>query len=88
MSEFLSLKWGGVKGWEGLTDQSVAILNRYYADGMPFSAMADKPDDARKAILCELIDQIDGEIYLDWENKTVSKNEAKSYVMEYGKPRP
>lgn len=61
-------------------------MARFFADGMCWSAAADKPDDARKAILCELIDQLDCEtVHLDWDGKDVSKAEAKDYVMNYGK---
>lgn len=84
MAESLTLKWGTVKGWDDLSEKSVEILKRFFADGVPMSAMADRPDDARKAILCDLIDQIDGEIWNDWEGKQVSKDEAKAYVTQYG----
>lgn len=84
MTEDLTLKWGTVKGWNGLSEKSVAILRRYFSDGLPLSVMADKPSPERKAILCELIDQLDGEIINDWEGTTMSKEQAKKYVMEYG----
>lgn len=86
MSEGLTLKWGTVTGWSGLTESSVELLKRYFPDGVPMSSMADRPDDGRKNILCELIDQLDGEIYLDWDGKYVTKDEAKEYVTEYGEP--
>lgn len=85
MAEELTLKWGTVKGWDDLSEKSQEIMQRYFADGVPWSCATDKPDDARKAILCELIDQLDGKIYLDWDGKYVSKDEAKSYVVDYGK---
>ncbi len=84
MAETLLLKWGTVKGWDGLTDKSVAIMKRFFADGVGMSAMADHPDDQRKTILCELIDQLDGEIQNDWSGEKMNKDEAKKYVMEYG----
>ena len=84
MAESLTLKWGTVKGWNDLSDKSQEIMRRYFADGVPFSAMADHPGADRKSILCELIGQLDGEIYLDWDGKYVSKDEAKKYIMEYG----
>lgn len=87
MAENLLLKWGTIKGWDDLTDKSVEILKRFFADGMCMSAMMDKPDDARKEILCELIDQLDGTIWNDWDNKQMTKDEAKKYVMEYGRAR-
>lgn len=83
--EYLLLKWGVIKGWEDLTERSVAILERYYKDGRPMSCMADRPDDERKQILCELIDQLDGSIWSDWDGIELSKEEAKKYVLEYGK---
>lgn len=83
MPENLLLKWGSVKGWDDLSEKSQAILERYYADGVPMSAAMDKPDDERRAILCELIDQLDGEIHNDWTGKRMTKDEAKKYVLEY-----
>lgn len=85
MAESLLLKWGTIKGWENFSEKSQAIAERYFADGMPMSCATDHPDDARKAILCELIDQLDGEIQNDWTGKMMSKDEAKAYVMDYGK---
>ena len=83
MSESLLLKWGTVKGWNSLTEKSQEILRRFFADGMSMSAMADRPDEKRRAILCELIDQLDGEIQNDWSGEMMSKDEAKKYVKEY-----
>lgn len=63
MTEKLSLKWGGVKGWNNLTDKSVEIIKRYFADGISMSCALDKPTEDRKRILIELIDQLDGTIH-------------------------
>ena len=87
MAEELTLKWGTVKGWDCLSEKSQEILKRFFADGVPMSAMVDRPGEDRRAILCELIDQIDGEIWNDWDGVVMSKDEAKKYVMEYGAPR-
>lgn len=81
--EKLYLKWGTVKGWEKLTEQSVEILQRYFKEGVPFSAMADHPDEDRKQILCELINQFTGEIWNDWSGEKMTKDEAKQYVVTY-----
>lgn len=83
MTESLLLKFGTIKGWDGLTDKSVEIMKRFFADGMSASCALDKPDDPRKAVLCELIDQLDGEIQHDWTGEKMSKDEAKQYVMGY-----
>lgn len=80
---YLLLKWGTVKGW-CLDGECFDLLKKYFGDGQPMSAMTDRPDADRKAILCELIDKLDGPITNDWTGKDMSKEEAKKYVMEYG----
>ncbi len=87
MSERLTLKWGTVKGWDNLSERSQEIIRRYFQDGIPMSAMADRPDEERRRILCELIDQLDGEIWNDWNDCVMTKDEAKRYVSEYGSGR-
>jgi hypothetical protein len=84
MTERLTLKWGTVKGWSSLSEKSVELMKRYFADGVSMSAMADHPNADRRAILCELIDQLDGEVWSDWTGEKMTKEEAKKYVMEYG----
>jgi hypothetical protein len=84
MTESLLLKWGTVKGWDDLSEKSQEIMQRYFADGIPWSCATDKPDDARKAILCELIDQFEGKIQSDWSGEIMTKEEAKQYVKTYG----
>lgn len=83
MAEELLLKWGTIKGWDNFSEKSQEIVTRYFADGMSMSAMTDHPDAARKVVLCELIDQLDGEIHNDWTGEIMSKEAAKKYVMEY-----
>jgi hypothetical protein len=85
MAEHLLLKWGTVKGWDDMSEKSQEILQRYFADGVSMSCAMDKPDDARKTILCELIDQLDGEIKNDWSGEVMTKDDAKKYVLEYGR---
>lgn len=83
MSEhYLLLKWGTLKGWN-IPDDLIPILERYFDDGVPMSRMADRPDDSRKKILCELIDAFEGPIGNDWNGESYTKDEAKKYVMEY-----
>lgn len=84
MAESLLLKWGTIKGWEGLTEKSQAIVGRFFADGVSMSCAMDHPDEGRKAILVELIDQLDGDIQNDWTGKMMTKDEAKQYVLKYG----
>ena len=86
----LTLKWGTLKGWNfsGLPEaqaQAQALLKRYNELGSSMSAMMQHDTPEQKEIVCELIDLMPGEIYLDWDAKYVSKDEAKKYVLEYGK---
>lgn len=83
MAEHLLLKWGTLKGWDLKTDKSREAAQKYAAFGMSMSAMAQHDTDEQKKALCELIDAIDGEIENDWTGETMSKEEAKKYVMEY-----
>lgn len=83
MTESLLLKWGTVKSWHDLTERSKEIMTRYFEEGIPTSCMADHPDNNRKQIICELIDQFSGEIHNDWSGEQMSKDEAKKYIMEY-----
>lgn len=85
MAESLTLKWGSVKGWDDLSEKSQEILARYFADGVPLSAIADKPTEERREVLCELIDQFTGEIWNDWDGVVMNKDDAKKYVREYGR---
>lgn len=85
MSERLLLKWGTIKGWDNLSERSQEITKRFFADGASMSAMADHPDEARRLILCELIDQLDGEVWDDWNGCVMTKDAAKRYVSEYGR---
>lgn len=84
--EFLLLKWGTVKGWDHLSEKSQGIMRRYFADGISMSCVTDKPNEKRKDILCELIDQLNGAIWNDWSGKKMTPDEAKAYVREYGQP--
>ena len=45
--------------------------------------MMQHDTEEQKTILCELIDIVPGDIYLDWDGVYVSKEAAKKYVMEY-----
>lgn len=85
-SDYLALKWGTLKEWHFHSDKARELLRRYYEIGASFSAMAQQDTPEQKQIICGLIDECNApEIYLDWDGKYVSKDEAKKYVLEYGK---
>lgn len=84
----LWLKWGTLKGWEGLEEDSPSLpptLRFFELTSESISVMTDRHDDESRAALCALIDCWEGEIG-DWTGETLTKDQAKKYVMEYGKP--
>lgn len=81
----LLLKWGTVKGWRDFKDGECKDLLKKYMEDAPFSCMMDRPEEARKHILCELINKFDGTIWNDWNDEEMTKEQAIKYVMEYGK---
>lgn len=86
-AEELTLKWGTLKGWKLNKDgPAMAALQRYLDAGKVVYGTAQQRDnDAQKQCICDLIDALNADqIYLDWDGKYVSKDEAKKYVREYG----
>ena len=80
----LTLKWGTVKGWELQSDEAIAALKKWADFGVSMSAMTQHDTPEQKEALLAAIDHMD-EIWLDWEGKQVSRDEAKEYVRNYGK---
>ena len=58
---------------------------RWFNGGVSESAIAQHDTAEQKQALCNLIDAIDGNIQNDWSGELLTKDEAKKYVMEYGK---
>ena len=87
ITNYLTLKWGTLKRWNFTNSEKGEKLLREYCEiGSLCSAMLQHDTLRQKEIICELIDLCDGDtIYLDWDGKDVSKQEAKDYVMNYGK---
>lgn len=85
MTASLTLKWGNVKGWDGMDEghPARAALDKWLDSRQGISAMQRQTPDQRE-LICAIIDAVDGEIFNDWEGGTMSKNDAKSYVREYG----
>lgn len=84
---YLTLKWGTLKSWKfSGNEAAIALYKEYCAIGSSVSAMTQHDTPRQKEILCELIDLCDGDtIYLEWDGKDVPKQEAKEYVLNYGK---
>jgi len=80
----LTLKWGTLKSWNFDSEKGKALLKEYREIGSSISVMHQNDTPRQKEIICELIDECDEDvIYLDWDGKYVSKQEAKEYVMNY-----
>lgn len=84
-TEQLQLKWGTLKGWKlNNGGPAFAKLQEFsrLSDGR--GAMMEDMTDAKRELLCEIIDALDAEtVYLEWDGRDVTKDEAKSYVMDY-----
>lgn len=88
MSEYLTLKWGSLKSWSFESERAKDLLQKWAAFGHSESAVLHHDTSEQKKILCELIDAGDFEtVFLDWDGREVSKDEAKEYVMNYGVPK-
>lgn len=85
MSEHLLLKWGALKGWRVESPEAYAALNDYADFGMSHSVAMQRPEQEQREALCKLIDVIDGPIINDWTDEDMTKDQAKSYVLDYGK---
>lgn len=84
MPNSLTLKWGTVKGWDLETEEAVAALQKWADHGRTLSAAMHRDTPEQQQDLLAAIDLMD-EIWLDWEGKQVTKEEAKEYVLNYRK---
>jgi hypothetical protein len=84
-SDYITLKWGVLKRWNITNKKGEELLKKYFEHGVNRSAMLQNTTHEQKKIICEIIDVIPGDIYLEWDDKYVSKEDAKKYVMEYRK---
>ena len=80
----LTLKWGTLKRWDFHSKKAIKLLKEYSGIGSSISAICQHDTPRQKEILCELIDEGNFKtVYLDWNDKDVSKEEAKKYVINY-----
>lgn len=87
--DHLSLKWGTLKSWCLTSAKGQELLQRYFALGTSLSGMRQHDTPEQKELVCQMIDECNAPtIYLAWDGKDVSKEEAKKYVMEYGNKTP
>lgn len=83
---YLTLKWGTIKAcnFEGIKE-ATKLLRRYFRLNHSFSAAMQDDTPEQKEIICQLIDLTPGRIFLEWTGKSVSHEQAKRYVRNYGK---
>lgn len=86
MSEdHITLKWGTLKSWKVSSPAAKAAAQKYCELGHSLSAILQNDTLEQKELICTMINESDIEsVYLDWDGREVSKEEAKRYVMEYG----
>ena len=83
--DHITLKWGTLKAWHLHSEEGQELLRRYMEIGSSFSAMCQRDTPEQKQLILQMIDECNAPtIYLDWDGKDVSKDEAKRYVLEYG----
>jgi hypothetical protein len=77
MAASIDLKWGSIKGWDGMEEGHPAriALEKWMDSGQGMSAMQRQTEEQRK-LICDVIDAVNG--------GTMTKEAAKKYVMEYG----
>ena len=81
----ITLKWGTLKGWDVAEDNAAAmdLLKRYHELGVCMSVAAQNDSDDQKGILCELVSLPEMNVYLDWDGKYVTQQEAVAYIKTY-----
>jgi hypothetical protein len=85
--EYLALKWGSIKSITVKSEAANEAFWRWREGGVSMSAMDQHDTPEMKQALLDLIDVLDGEITNDWTGKTMTKDEAKLYVLNYGKEK-
>jgi hypothetical protein len=85
MPNSVTLKWGSLKSWNLETDDAIAAVKKWGDYVVSLSAMCQRDTPEQKQALIDAMDFMD-EIWLDWEDKQVTREEAKEYIRNYGKP--
>ena len=87
--DHLTLKWGTLKAWHFHSEPARALLKEYFAEGASDGAMTQDDTPRQREIICELIDIGNFEtVFLDWDGKHVSKEEAKQYMASFRNKPP
>jgi hypothetical protein len=82
----LTLKWGTLKAWRIVSDAARKVAEDIDKRDLSWSLGAAQQvmTDEHKKAVCDLIDAVNCEtICNDWTGESMTKEEAKKYVMEY-----
>lgn len=83
--DYVTLKWGTVKSYSIQNEETWKIMEKYLDGGSSISAMAQRDTPEQKQLLCQVLESIGEPVYLEWDGKYVSIEEAKEYILNYGK---
>lgn len=83
--DYITLKWGTLKSWNISSEEGKKLFEKYIELGASMAAMTQHDTPEQKEIICKLIDLVPGDIYLELKGEYLNKDEAKNYVLEYGK---
>jgi len=83
-NDYVELKWGTLKGWKLENPKAFAKLQEWAKEGSSMSVMCQHDTPKQKQLICEIIEIVNKPVYLHWDDKEVSVEEAKEYVMNYG----
>jgi hypothetical protein len=82
--DHLSLRYGTLKEWHLHSEKGKSLLREYFSLGASYGCLFQKDTLEQKKLICQMIDECNAdEIFLDFDGKYISKEEAKEYVMSY-----
>lgn len=83
--DYLLFKWGTLKSWQLNSPRGKDLLKEYFEIGQSMSAMSQKDTKRQTELICEMIDECDGVLKEDWGGNYLTKSDAKTYILAYGK---
>ena len=82
--DYIVLKRGTLKEWRLTSEKGKKLLQEYLNLGSSLSGMAQRDTPRQKELICQMIDEVPGDIYLSRLEVYIGKEEAKQYMNEYG----
>jgi len=83
--DYISLKWGTLKAWRLTNPALKPLIEEYNQEGTSLGAMTQHDSQRQKEIICEMIEIIGNPVYNNWSGEEMTVEQAKQYVMEYGR---